>query len=151
MPLKVCDQFRIRAVVKTDEPKRWKWLQREKDAYQKPSIQNSPVIRSLYDTVNEYKSVEAFEDETAFNAAAEKEPFCLVLEWMDVPLSELDPQKYKNNPTFMAALFQALLEGVRDINNAKTKDGNLVWTGTVTTAYLACVVFLLRRKLVALS
>lgn len=111
--------------MKTDQPERWPYLQQEMNAYRKPSIANSKHIRSMYDTVNKYQTRKAFKDEQAFNAAAEKEPFCLVLEWMDVPLSILDPEKYKNNPAFMAALFEAGLGGARDIDSA-----GLVWTGT---------------------
>jgi hypothetical protein len=58
----------------------------------KPSIANSKHIRSLYDTINKYQSQKAFKNAQAFNVAAENEPFCLVLEWMDEPLSKLDPE-----------------------------------------------------------
>ena len=51
-------------------------------------------------------------------------PYCLVLEYLDVPLSTLDPAKYKDNPIFMAALFKGTLGGVKDIGLTKN-----VWTG----------------------
>jgi hypothetical protein len=94
------------------------------NAYRKPSIANSKHIRSIYDTINKFQSQKAFKNTQAFNTVAQKEPFCLVLEWMDEPLSKLDPEKFKNNPAFMGALFEAGLGGIRDINSA-----GLVWTG----------------------
>ena len=51
-------------------------------------------------------------------------PYCLVLEYLDLPLSALDPAKYKENSVFMAAFFKGMLEGAKDI--ALTKK---VWTG----------------------
>lgn len=126
LPVRVTDLFYIRAVVKTDTPDRWRWLKRDYEAYQGPNVKNSKHIRSLYDTINKYRKESDFENAAAFEAAASDEPFCLVLEWLDVPLSELNPAKYKHNLAFMAALFRAQLGGVKDI----AADG-MVYTGTL--------------------
>ncbi|KAK4239538.1 hypothetical protein C8A03DRAFT_32397 [Achaetomium macrosporum] len=117
------DLFWTRAIVKTDTPDRWKWLKREFNAYPYPSIKKSPHIRSMYDWINDYKTPASFGHQDAFEAAAEKEPFCLVLEWLDEPLSKLDPAIYRHNPAFMAALFEGMLGGVKDIGTA-----GLIWT-----------------------
>lgn len=42
------------------------------------------------DWLNDYKTPASFGRQAAFETAAEKEPFCLVFEWLDEPLSNLD-------------------------------------------------------------
>lgn len=89
------------------------------------TICQSRHIRSLYDEINQYVSENGFQGNTAaFEEAVQSNPYCLVLEYLDVPLSRLNPAKYKNNPVFMAALFKGMLGGVKDVGLTKN-----VWTG----------------------
>ena len=111
--------------MKTAEPEKWTFLQNEFDAYQKPNIRNSRFIRALYDHINVYKDQANYENDDSFNAAAAAEPFGLILEYMDVPLSKVNTEHNKGRPEFMKALFEAHLRGTWDMY----KDG-LIWTGT---------------------
>ncbi|KAL9123799.1 MAG: hypothetical protein Q9217_006810 [Psora testacea] len=116
------------AIVKTANWDRYPWLERERDAYRRPSIRNSPHIRRMYDEINDFQRAKDFEDKAAFKDAVEKQPYCLVLEFMSTTLKELDPEKYKNNLLFMAALFRGMIEGTQDIKKAGIKNNDAVWT-----------------------
>lgn len=113
------------AIVKTATAKNQKWLRREREAYDRRAIYQSRHIRSLYDEINQHISENGFHGNTTASAEAEQSnPYCLVLEYLDVPLSALDPAKYIDNPVFMAALFEGTLGGVKDVGLTKN-----VWTG----------------------
>lgn len=115
----------FRAIIKTTTAKKQKWLKREREAYDRRAIYQSRHIRSLYDEINQYISENGFHGKTtAFEEAVQSNPYCLVLEYLDVPLSALDPAKYKDNPVFMAALVEGMLGGVKDVGLTKN-----VWTG----------------------
>jgi hypothetical protein len=115
----------FRAIIKTATAKQQKWLRREREAYDRRAIYQSRHIRSLYDEINQYMCENSFHGNTAaFEEAVQSNPYCLVLEYLDVPLSALDPAKYKDNPVFMAALFEGTLGGVKDVGLTKN-----VWTG----------------------
>lgn len=115
----------FRAIIKTATAKRQKWLRREREAYEKRAIYQSRHIRSLYNEINEYIGEKGFDGNTAaFGEAVQSNPYSLVLEHLEVPLSALDPAKYGNDPVFMAALFQGMLGGVKDVGLT-----NNVWTG----------------------
>ncbi|KAF2453040.1 hypothetical protein BDY21DRAFT_367280 [Lineolata rhizophorae] len=112
------------AIINTATAKKQKWLRREREAYDKRAIYQSRYVRSLYDEINQYISEIGFHGDTAaFEQAVQSNPYCLVLEYLDVPLSALDPAKYKDNPVFMAALFEGTLGGVKDVGLTKN-----VWT-----------------------
>ncbi|KAF1954996.1 hypothetical protein CC80DRAFT_110117 [Byssothecium circinans] len=112
------------AIIKTATAKRQRWLRREREAFDRRAIYQSRHIRSLYDEINQDISENGFHGNTAaFEEAVQSNPYCLVLEHFDVPLSALDPAKYKDNPVFMAALFEGMLGGVKDIGLTKN-----VWT-----------------------
>ncbi|KAF2241697.1 hypothetical protein BU26DRAFT_524865 [Trematosphaeria pertusa] len=116
--------YKLWAIIKTTTAKKQKRLRREREAYNRRAIYQSRHIRSLYDEINQYISENGFHGNTAaFKEAVQLNPYCLVLEYLDVPLSALNPAKYKDNPVFMAALFKGTLGGVKDVSLTKN-----VWT-----------------------
>jgi hypothetical protein len=115
----------FRAIIKTATAKKQKRLRREREARDRRAIYQSRHIRSLYDEINQYISENCFHGDTAaFEEIVQSNPYCLVLEYLDVPLSALDPTKYKDNPVFMTALFEGTLGGVKDVGLTKN-----VWMG----------------------
>lgn len=114
-----------RAIIKAATGRTQYELSREREAYDKRGIRQSRNIRTLYDEINQYINEDDFHGNTAaLEEAVQSKPYSLVVEYLDVPLDILDPAKYKNSPSFMAALFKGTLGGVKDIGST----GN-VWTG----------------------
>ncbi|KAK4108828.1 kinase-like protein [Canariomyces notabilis] len=97
-------------------------LKREWEAYQHPSIANSPYIRKLYDLIG---NPEDFDDKTG-----ETRP-CLALEWMDMTLQDLTPKLDKRAYKLIVAIIEAVMESILCFSEAKvvdtdTKPGNFL-------------------------
>ena len=78
----------------------------------------------MYDEINELRRKREFRSEEAFQDAVEKEPWCLVLEFLDHSLDGLAANEYKQNLVFVAEFFKSTLTAASDIEQAKA-----VWTG----------------------
>jgi chemotaxis regulatin CheY-phosphate phosphatase CheZ len=108
-----------RAVIKCPSPLRAQRdftrldLKREWEAYQHPSIANSPYIRKLYDLIG---NPEDFDDKTG-----ETRP-CLALEWMDMTLQDLTPKLDKRAYKLIVAIIEAVMESILCFSEAKVVD-----------------------------
>ena len=78
----------------------------------------------MYDEIHDFKHKKDFDTEDGFKDAVQKEPYCLVLEYLSYPLEALDPEQYKQNPVFMAAFFKSMLMGTRSL-----KEAEAIWSG----------------------
>lgn len=110
--------------MKTAPCARYQWLARERDAYQKPSIEESLYIRSMYDEINELRHPTEFNTAEEFEKAVEDTPYCLVLEYLPYTLDQLDPESYKGNLVFVAKYFESMLNRALHIEQA-----DAIWTG----------------------
>ena len=78
----------------------------------------------MYDEIHVPRYKSQSESGEAFADAAKEKSYCLVLEHLDCPLDDLDPEEHKRNLKFVATYFTSTLTGLSHIEQAKA-----IWTG----------------------